>query len=124
MLQDCFDPCFPLHLLSLLSLLPCIRRPSIFSLKILDKGIVLYTEKYGMSHEVQDITGGSLPKGPFEALPMCCQALCSGVSQALLRTTVATPLSSIIGPSFLLTLLERLRALPHKNALREAFLEC
>ncbi|KAH1184221.1 hypothetical protein KIL84_014837 [Mauremys mutica] len=33
---------------SLLGLLPCIRRPSIFSLTILGKSIVLYTEKYGM----------------------------------------------------------------------------
>ena len=32
---------------SLLSLLPCIKWPSIFSLKILDKSIILYTEKYG-----------------------------------------------------------------------------
>ena len=32
---------------SLLNLLPCIRQPSNFSLKILDKNVVLYMEKYG-----------------------------------------------------------------------------
>ena len=48
-LQDRFDPCFPLHLFLFSPQPTSVYKMTLnFSLKILDKSIVLYMEKYSI----------------------------------------------------------------------------
>ena len=60
--KRCRIALIPACFCSLLSLLPYIRRPSIFSLKILDKSIVLCMEKYGTCQGVSTSFVGQLSR--------------------------------------------------------------